>query len=152
RAAQIHQSGFALSAAGRADRHQSNLKAKLNDWTVGLAAGQLEGGPLRFASENCPVLDDGGEMRVIPLVTRGVFDNIFDLLHLRGVDAAIVHGDVLDHFRKDRKISGIDRRINYIMPLFPSEVHVFVRPEIKKLEDLGGKQVNFNTQGTAAAY
>ena len=38
------------------------------------------------------------------------------------------------------------------MHLFPSEVHVFVRPEIKSLQDLAGKPVNFNTRGTAAAY
>ena len=73
------------------------------------------------------------------MVTRGPFDNVFDLLYLRGVDAAIVHGDVLDHFTKDRKIAGIERRITYLMPLFPSEVHVFVRPEINRLEDLAGK-------------
>jgi len=36
--------------------------------------------------------------------------------------------------------------------LFPSELHIFVRPEIKSLQDLVGKKVNFNTQGTAAAY
>ena len=71
---------------------------------------------------------------------------------MRGVDAGIVYGDVLDHFQKERKIAGLERRISYIMPLFPSEVHVFVRPEIRKLEDLAGKPVNFNTQGTAAAY
>jgi hypothetical protein len=29
---------------------------------------------------------------------------------------------------------------------------VFVRPEIKSLKDLVDKKVNFNTQGTAAAY
>jgi len=33
-----------------------------------------------------------------------------------------------------------------------SELHIFVRPEIRSLEDLRGKKVNFNTQGTAAAY
>ena len=98
------------------------------------------------------MLDDGDNMRVLPIVTRGIFDNIFDLLYLRGVDAAIVHGDVLEHFKKDQKFVGIEKRINYIMPLFPSEVHVFVRPEINKLEDLAGKPVNFNTKGTAAAY
>jgi TRAP-type uncharacterized transport system substrate-binding protein len=38
------------------------------------------------------------------------------------------------------------------MSLFPSELHIFVRPEIKSLSDLAGKKVNFNTQGTAAAY
>jgi TRAP-type uncharacterized transport system substrate-binding protein len=31
-------------------------------------------------------------------------------------------------------------------------VHIFVRPEIKSLEDLVGKPVNFNTKGTAASY
>jgi TRAP-type uncharacterized transport system substrate-binding protein len=128
------------------------LKLRLNNWTIGLAAGLLEGAPIRFAAELARVLDDGDNMRVLPIVTRGPFDNVFDLLYLRGVDAAIVNGDVLDHFQKERKVAGLERRISYIMPLFPSEVHVFVRPEIGKLEDLAGKPVNFNTQGTAAAY
>src|SRR5437879_13303792 len=35
---------------------------------------------------------------------------------------------------------------------FPAELHIFVRPEIRSLEDLKGKKVNFTTQGTAAAY
>src|SRR5215475_3102998 len=128
------------------------LKIKVNSWTIGLAAGQLEGAPIRFATELARVLDDGDNMRVLPIVTRGIFDNIYDLLYLRGVDAAIVYGDVLEHFRTNAKIGSLEQRVNYIMPLFPSEVHVFVRPEIKKLEDLAGKRVNFNTKGTAAAY
>ena len=39
-----------------------------------------------------------------------------------------------------------------VLSLFPSELHIFVRPEIRSLSDLVGKKVNFNTQGTAAAY
>ena len=66
---------------------------------MGLAAGRLEGAPLQFASELARVLDDGDNMRVLPIVTRGPFDNVYDLLYLRGVDAAIVYGDVLDHFK-----------------------------------------------------
>ena len=128
------------------------LKSKLNSSTIGLAAGQLEGAPLRFATELARVLDDGENMRVVPMVTRGIFDNIYDLLYLRGVDIAIVYGDVLEHFRTNPETRGLESRINYIMPLFPSEVHVLVRPEIEKLEDLAGKRVNFNTKGTAAAY
>lgn len=38
------------------------------------------------------------------------------------------------------------------MNLFPSELQIFVRPEIQSLNDLAGKKVNFNNQGTAAAY
>ena len=138
--------------AGRANRDRADLKERLNARTIGLAAGRLEGAPIHFAAELARVMDDGDNMRVIPLVTRGIFDNVFDLLYLKGVDAAIVHGDVLEHFnKKERKVPGIDR-IKYIMSLFPSEVHVLVRPEIKRIEDLAGKAVNFNTKGTAAAY
>ena len=46
----------------------------------------------------------------------------------------------------------IERRLVYLLSLFPSELHIFVRPEIRSLHDLEGKKVNFNTQGTAAAY
>ena len=127
-------------------------KELINSWTVGLAAGRTEGAPLQFAAELARVLDDGDNMRVLPIVTRGPFDNIFDLLYLRGVDAAIVYGDILEHFKKLPEGPSIARRINFLLNLFPSELHVFVRPEIKSLADLEGKPVNFNTQGTAAAY
>jgi TRAP-type uncharacterized transport system substrate-binding protein len=124
----------------------------INAWTIGLAAGRIEGAPLQFASELARVLDDGDNMRVLPLVTRGPFDNIYDLLYLHGVDAAIVYGDVLDHFKAKPEFANALKRINYLLNLFPSEVHVLVRPEIHSLEDLAGKVVNFNTQGTAANF
>ncbi len=127
-------------------------KDRINAWTVGLAAGRLEGAPLQFASELARVLDDGDNMRVVPMVTRGPFDNVYDLLYLRGVDAAIVYGDVLDHFKSKPEFANAWRRINYLLNLFPSEVHMFVRPEINSMQDLAGKVVNFNSQGTAAAY
>ena len=137
--------------AGRIDS-EARRKEAINSNTVGLAAGRIEGAPLRFAAELARVLDDGDNMRVLPIVTRGIFDNVFDLLYLRGVDAAIVYGDVLEHFKRNPDISGISRRINYLASLFPSELHIFVRPEINSLKDLEGKAVNFNTEGTAAAY
>ena len=128
------------------------LRRLVNQSTIGLAAGQLEGAPLRFATELARAVDDGNKMRILPVVTRGPFENVQDLIYLQGIDAAIIYGDVLDKFRKDGSIRNVDKRINYITHLFPSEVHVFVRPEIKSLADLAGKAVNFNTQGTAAAY
>ena len=132
--------------------YEEEMRGKLNASTIGLAAGQLEGAPLRFATELARVLDDGEKMRVLPIVTRGPFENVYDLLYVRGIDAAIIYGDVLEHFKKDPRISSIGDRIHFITHLFPSEVHVFVRPEINGLDDLAGKPVNFNTQGTAAAY
>jgi NMT1-like family len=123
---------------------------KLNAWTVGLAAGQLEGAPIRFATDIARVVDDGDDLHVLPIVTRGPTENVEALLYLKGVDVAIINSDALEQFKS--LVPNIQKRITYILNLFPSELHVFVRPEIKSLSDLKGKKVNFNTPGTTAAY
>jgi TRAP-type uncharacterized transport system substrate-binding protein len=124
--------------------------AVMNAWTVGIAGGLLEGAPIRLAAEMARVVDDGDNLHVLPIVTRGATENVNSLLYLRGVDAAIISADVLDEYKN--QVADIQRRLAYVLNLFPSELHVFVRPEIKDLNDLAGKKVNFNTQGTAAAY
>ncbi|HME21741.1 MAG TPA: TAXI family TRAP transporter solute-binding subunit [Acetobacteraceae bacterium] len=123
---------------------------KLNAWTVGLAGGQLEGAPIRFATEIARVVDDGDNLHVLPIVTRGPAENVEALLYLKGVDAAIINSDALEQFKT--LVPNIQQRITYILSLFPSELHIFVRPEINSLDDLKGRKVNFNTPGTAAAY
>ncbi len=127
-------------------------RERINQGTIGLAAGLPEGAPLRLAAEIARVLNEGDNLRILPIVTRGVFDNFVDLLQLRGVDAAIVYGDTLLHFEKVEKVPQVASRINYIASLFPSELQIFVRPEINSVSDLAGKWVNFNSPGTAAAY
>ena len=125
-------------------------KERMNAWTVGLAGGLLEGAPLRLAAEMARVVDDGPNLHVLPIVTRGATENLNSLLYLRGVDTAIINSDALEEYKI--QVPGIQRRIVYLLNLFPSELHIFVRPEIESLQDLAGKKVNFNTQGTAAAY
>ena len=123
---------------------------RMNAWTVGLAAGLLEGAPLRLAAEMARVLDDGGNLHVLPIVTRGATDNLNSLLYLRGVDLAIINSDALEEYKVE--FPEVRKHVTYLLNLFPSELHIFVRPEIQSLQDLAGKKVNFNTQGTAAAY
>src|SRR6478609_8709662 len=129
---------------------QETQKEKMNAWTVGLAGGLLEGAPLRLAAEMARVVDDGTNMQVLPIVTRGATENLNSLLYLRGVDTAIINSDALEEYKV--QVPEIQRRIVYLLSLFPSELHIFVRPEIQNLQDLVGKKVNFNTLGTAAAY
>ncbi|HUB16715.1 MAG TPA: hypothetical protein VMB34_32575 [Acetobacteraceae bacterium] len=126
------------------------MHSKINAWTVGLAGGELEGAPIRFASDIARVTDDGNSLHVLPIVTRGPTENIEDLLYLKGVDAAIINTDALTQF--EQLDPSVRQKITYILSLFPSELHVFVRPEINSLADLDGKKVNFNTPGTTAAY
>ena len=128
----------------------ANPKEVMNAWTVGLAGGLLEGAPIRFAAEMARVVDDGDNLHVLPIVTRGPTENVNSLLYLRGIDIAIINSDSLDEYKS--VVPDIQRKITYVLNLFPSELHVFVRPEIQRLSDLVGKKVNFNTLGTAAAY
>jgi len=125
------------------------LKYKLNSWTLGLAAGQLEGAPIRFATELARVLDDGDNMRVLPIITRGVPANLDDLLYLRGVDIAVAQSDAFEYFRTNRKINNLNKRVNYILRFPIAEVQVIARPEIRSLEDLRGKKVDFGPPGTS---
>jgi TRAP-type uncharacterized transport system substrate-binding protein len=122
----------------------------MNAWTVGLAGGLLEGAPIRLAAEIARVVDDGDKLHVLPVVTRGPTENVNSLLYLRGIDAAIINSDALEEYKS--QVPDIQQRLAYVLNLFPSELHIFVRPEIQSLSDLTGKKVNFNNLGTAAAY
>ena len=137
-------------AAAAMRKADTSAKERINAWTVGLAGGLIEGAPLRLAAEIARVANEEDKLHVIPIVTRGATENVNSLLYLRGVDAAIINTDALDEYKS--QVPFIERRIVYLLNLFPSELHIFVRPEIGSLDDLKGKKVNFNTQGTAAAY
>lgn len=140
--AQEPQARRAQAYAERQDR--------INAWTVGLAAGLLEGAPLRLATEMARVVNDGETLHLLPIVTKGPTENLNSLLYLRGIDLAIINSDSLDEYKA--VFPDIGFHVVYLLNLFPSELHVFVRPEIQSLQDLAGKKVNFNTLGTAAAY
>lgn len=131
---------------------ENKLREKINAWVVGVAAGKLEGAPIRLVEEMSRVFDDGNDMQVLPIITRGPSYNVHALLYLRGIDLAVINGDVLDFFAKEQNIPRIHDRINYITQLFNSEFHILARPEIKSIQDLAGKAVNFNTKGTSAAF
>lgn len=130
--------------------NEAAVRDRVNAGTVGLAGGLLEGAPIHFATEIARVVNDEGSIHVLPIVTRGPTENVNDLLYLKGIDVAVINSDALEEYKS--QVPQIRQRITYILNLFPSQLHIFVRPEIRTLADLAGKKVNFNTQGTAAAY
>src|SRR5437773_12350071 len=81
------------------------MRLRKNNWTVGVAGGQLSGTYMTFANELAEVLDDGDNLRVIPIVTYGAASNLDDLLYLQQVDVAVTQADVFAYFRTQRKIS-----------------------------------------------
>jgi TRAP-type uncharacterized transport system substrate-binding protein len=127
------------------------MRWKKNNWTVGVAGGQLSGTYMTFANELAQVLDDGDNLRVVPIVTYGAASNLDDLLYLKQVDVAVTQSDVFEYFRTQRKISNLEYRVNYILRLPVSEVHILARTDVKSIEDLRGKKVSFGPAGSASS-
>jgi len=55
-------------------------KGQMNAWTVDLAGGLPEGAPIRLAAEMARVVDDGPNLHVLPIVTKGATENLNSLL------------------------------------------------------------------------
>jgi TRAP-type uncharacterized transport system substrate-binding protein len=126
------------------------LKQRQNNWTVAIAGGAMDGTYLRWSDEIAKVLDDGDQLRIIPMVTRGGgAGNLDDLLYLRGTDVAFTQSDVFEYFRTQRKTPHLENRVQYIIRLPVAEFHLGVRAEIKTLEDLRGKKVVFGPPGSS---
>jgi len=128
-----------------------SLKMRRNNWTVGIAGGQLSGTYMTFANELAEVLDDGDNLRVLPIVSYGAASNLDDLLYLRGVDVAVTQSDVFEYFQTQRKVAGLQSRVHYITRLPVSEVHIMAKRNIRSIEDLRGKKVNFGPAGSGSS-
>jgi len=129
----------------------AEMKLRKNAWTVGIAGGIFEGTFFRFAEDMRKAVDDGDEMRVLPIVTRGASSNIDDLLYVKGIDVAVTQSDVFEFFRTQRKISHLEDRINYLIRFPVSEVAIIARNDIRTIEDLRGKRVDFGDAGSSGS-
>jgi TRAP-type uncharacterized transport system substrate-binding protein len=127
------------------------VKDRKNAGTVGLVGGQLSGTYMTFADELARALDDGDNLRILPIVSYGAASNLEDLLYLRGVDVAVTQSDVFEYFRNERKISNLNNRIHYVIRLPASEMHLLAKTDIKSIEDLRGKKVNFGPAGSGSS-
>src|SRR5215204_3787848 len=103
------------------------IKERKNAWTVGVAGGLIDGTYMRFADELAKVLDDGDNLRILPMVSYGAASNLEDLIYLRGVDLAVTQSDVFEYFRTERKTPNLQKRVQYILRLPISEVHILAK-------------------------
>jgi uncharacterized protein len=127
------------------------IKQRKNAWTVGIAGGLIDGTYMRFADELGKVLDDGDDLRVLPMVSYGAASNLDDLLYLRGVDLAVTQSDVFEYFRTERKTPNLQNRVHYMLRLPIAELHILAKAEIRSVEDLRGKRVNFGPAGSGSS-
>jgi TRAP-type uncharacterized transport system substrate-binding protein len=127
------------------------LMQRKNSWTVTIAAGNRGDASMRFADELGRALNDGDDLRVLPVSSHGPAGNLEDLLRLPDIDLAVTQSDVLEYFRAERKTPIPADRIRYITRLPAAELHVTAREGIHTLEDLRGQNVVLGPPGSAEA-
>jgi hypothetical protein len=129
-------------------------RAAVNSGTVSIISQRLVGGPLMRAAHDLSTLLDEGtwfeKMRVLPIIARGKMQNLWDILYLDGVDMGFLQADTLEVLKDDPQIQFIKNRIRYITVMFPEEITLVARSDIKSLQDLVGKKVSINAKGTAS--
>lgn len=136
-----------------ASNAQLALIEQLNENTVTIVSGNINGTYLSLAYDLAAVLDDGTRMRVLPVIGKGGYQNMVDLLHLRGIDLAITQSDVLSYLKQTEALGpGIDQRVVYIAKLYNEEMHILAGPGVERLEDLAGKRVNLSDKGSGTQF
>jgi TRAP transporter TAXI family solute receptor len=139
-------------AAKPAVSHQA-LTERINQNTVTVISGNPNGTYLFFAYDMSAVLDDGEELRVLPVVGKGAFQNVKDILHLRGVDLGITQSDIMNYLKKTPEFgANIDDRMHYIAKLYNEELHILAGPGIESIKDLEGKPVNYSDAGSGTQF
>ena len=136
----------ALPAAAFAAGLNPALAAVGKAVTIGIMGGEIDGTFLRVATDLTSVLNSN-DMRIVPIVGKGSLQNIGELLHLPGVDLALVAADALTYAQTAHLYPGELGKIQYICKLYENDVHVCARPEIQSLSDLQGKPVNIDVDG-----
>jgi TRAP-type uncharacterized transport system substrate-binding protein len=148
---QIDANAQAIPKAIQQGGSEYAIKERKNAWTVGIAGGLIDGTYMRFADELAKVLDDGDNLRILPIVSYGAASNLDDLLYLRGIDLAVTQSDVFEYFRTERKTPNLQNRVHYILRLPLAELHILAKTGIRSLEDLRGKRVNFGPAGSGSS-
>ena len=133
-------------------RHAA-LTDKLNQNTVTVVSGNPNGTYLYLAYDMSAVLDDGNELRVLPVIGKGGYQNVMDVLHLRGVDLGITQANIMSYLKKTGEFGpNIDARLAYVARLYNEEMHVLAGPGINRIQDLSGKKVNFSDVGSGTQF
>jgi len=114
--------------------------------TIGIMGGEIDGTFMRIATDLTSEMNSD-TLRVVPIVGKGSVQNIGDLLHLPGVDLALIASDALGYAQSKNLYPGELQKIQYICKLYDNDVHVCARPDIKSLAELDGKPVNIDVEG-----
>jgi TRAP transporter TAXI family solute receptor len=129
------------------------LRDKLNQNTVTVISGNPNGTYLYLAYDMSAVLDDGDDLRILPVIGKGGYQNVMDVLHLRGVDLCITQSNIMTYLKETGEMGpNIENRLAFISRLYNEEMHILAGAGINSIKDLNGKKVNFSDVGSGTQF
>jgi ABC-type branched-subunit amino acid transport system substrate-binding protein/TRAP-type uncharacterized transport system substrate-binding protein len=134
----VSDSFKAIFRYGPAKRDLAN---QLNANTVTLMTGSFGSTYAQMGADLASVLDNGTDLRVLPVLGRGSVQAVADILLLRGVDAGIVRKDTLAYLERKDFANDIRNQFVYVTKMFNEEMHVLAPQTIRSMRDLDGKTV-----------
>jgi uncharacterized protein len=146
------QSSRPARLAPAPDAPREQFRVTLNENVVYLMGGRIGGGYIIAASDISDAVNDGYNLRVLPVIGGAGVQNVRDVVFLRGVDLGLTNVLTLNKLRKTGELGpNLDQMVAYIAVVQTDTLHIVVRPEINTIEDLRGKRVSFNNAGSATA-
>jgi uncharacterized protein len=126
---------------------------RANQNTVTIISGNPNGSYLYLAYDLSAVLDDGDNLRVLPVIGKGGYQNVKDILQLKGVDVGITQANIMTHLKSSGELgTNIEERLSFITKLYNEEVHLLAGSGIKTVQDLNGKTCNFSDVGSGTQF
>jgi TRAP transporter TAXI family solute receptor len=134
-------------------KHAALATDKVNQNTVTIISGNPNGTYIYLAFDMSAVLDSGTDLRVLPIIGKGGYQNVMDVLFLRGIDLCITQSNIMTYLKKSGELGpNIDARLAYIAKLYNEEMHILAGPGIRSVQDLNGKRVNLSDVGSGTQF
>jgi branched-chain amino acid transport system substrate-binding protein len=117
------------------------LADQLNANAVSVMTGSFGSTSAHMGADLASVLDNGADLRILPVMGRGSVQAVVDILLMRGVDAGIVRKDTLDYLERKDVANNIRGQFVYITKMFNEEVHVLAQQSTHSMKELDGRTV-----------
>src|SRR5215469_7664979 len=139
-------------AASEPPSPRDQFRQRVNENVLFIMGGQPGATFLQLAHDIAVAVNDGNNLRVLPVVGGAAIENVEDVLYLRSIDMAMTTQETLNYLKSSGELGPhLEQRVTYIATLFPNPLQILARSGAKSVSDLRGKKVNFNNKGSATA-
>ena len=128
----------------------ASAEAHAETRSLGIVAGEPGASETELAADMASLFTSGASLRALPMLGDLGAGNIALLLNEPSVDIAFVSADALAAASAAQG-AALAEKLELVARLYPQEVHVLARTEIKTVAELAGKRVSVGPEGSGSA-